>query len=73
MTDIIKKINGKLVKDEKVDTTKLGEKEIKFKYVNDDNITLTHSFSINIVDTTPPIIDKILNNNLTENDKSYYY
>lgn len=68
LSDIIKKINGKLVKDEKIDTTKLGEKEIKFKYINDDNITLTHNISINIVDTTPPIIDKISNYRITNGD-----
>ncbi len=56
LKDLIKNINGKLEKNEKISTTKLGKKEISFKYTNDDNIKIPYTFNINIVDTTKPII-----------------
>ena len=33
-SDLIKKINGELVEDNEIKTTKLGKKEINFEYVN---------------------------------------
>ena len=56
LSDLIKSINGKLNKDFTIKTNKVGEKEITFKYVNDDNIKVSYSFKINIVDTKPPLI-----------------
>ena len=57
--DLIKKINGKIVDNYKIDTTKLGEKEIKFEFINNDNIKVPYSFTINIVDKTAPLIDHL--------------
>ena len=37
-------------------TTKIGKKEIKYEYINEENIKLKQSFTINIVDTTAPVI-----------------
>lgn len=56
VTDLITNINGKLVDDYKIDTKTVGEQEIKFEYINEDNIKVPYSFKINIVDTTAPII-----------------
>ena len=54
--DLIKSINGKIINNKKINTNKLGVKNIKFKYVNDENIKVKYSFNINIKDTTPPVI-----------------
>ncbi len=56
LKDLIKSINGKLLKNTSIDTKKLGKKTISFQYINDDNIKVPYSFDINIVDTTKPII-----------------
>ena len=59
LSDLIKSINGKLITDKAVKTDKIGEKKIKFKYINDDNIKVFYSFKINVVDTTAPVISEI--------------
>lgn len=59
LSDLIESINGKLIEDPKINTSKLGEKSITFKYINDDNIKVDYTFSIDIVDKTPPIISQV--------------
>lgn len=56
LSELIKDINGSIKKDKLINTTKLGEKEIKFDYINDDGIKVNYKFTINIKDTVPPII-----------------
>lgn len=56
VSDLITSINGKLLKDELVDTSKIGKKEVNFTFINDDNIKVDYRFYIMIEDTTPPII-----------------
>lgn len=56
VSDFIQQINGKIVDDYTIDTTTLGQKEIPFEFVNDDNIKVKYHYDINIVDTTAPLI-----------------
>lgn len=56
LSDFIKSINGKLIDDFVINTMSLGEKKIKFKYINDEDIKVSYSFNINVVDKTPPLI-----------------
>ena len=56
--DFIKSINGKIINNYEIDTTKLGKKEVEFTFINDDNIKIPYNFTINIVDKTPPLIEK---------------
>lgn len=56
VSDFITNINGKIINDYKIDTTKIGEKEINFQYINDDNIKIKQSFTIDIVDSVSPVI-----------------
>ena len=56
ISDYIESINGKLVDDYKIDSLKLGKQELKYEYINDDGIKLKQSFSIEVVDKTPPLI-----------------
>ena len=56
VSDFITNINGKIINDYKIDTKNIGKKEIKFEYINEDNIKIKQSFSINIIDTTAPVI-----------------
>ena len=64
--DLIKKDEIKNVesKDEKIDTSKLGEQTIKIKYKNKDI-----SFKINVVDTTKPIIEALDTITVTKGSK----
>ena len=56
LKDLIKNINGKLIKNRIVKTDKLGKQEISFKYINEEKIKVKYKFKINIVDTTKPYI-----------------
>lgn len=56
VSSFITSINGKIVDDYIIDTTKIGEKEINYEYINDDNIKIKQSYNINIVDTTAPVV-----------------
>ena len=70
VSSLIKSINGKLVDDFKIDTTKLGEKEIDYEYINDDNIKLKQSVTINVVDTEAPLVWLGKSYNITVGDTS---
>lgn len=63
VSDFIESINGTIVNDYEIDTTIIGKKEITFNYVNDDEIPITYSYNINIIDTTKPLI--WMNNTVT--------
>ena len=56
VADLVESINGKILTNYKIDTTKLGEKEIEFKFRNDENIKLKYAFKIKVVDTTKPVV-----------------
>ena len=56
LSNIIKSINGEY-KDFEIDTTKLGEKTIKFDYINDEKIKVSYEFKLNIKDTVPPFVN----------------
>lgn len=67
--DLIKSINGKIIDNYKIDTTKLGKKEIEFQFINNDNIKVPYSFTINIVDKTAPLISHIDSYTIYKGDK----
>ncbi len=56
LKDLIKNINGKLIENKKIDTTKIGKKSIDFEYITNNNIKVPYTINITIVDKTPPII-----------------
>lgn len=56
LSDLIKSINGKIENDFLIDTTRTGKKDIEFSFINDDNIKVNYTFTVNIEDKTPPII-----------------
>lgn len=56
ISDIIEQIEGELINDNEIDTTKLGSKIISIEYKNKRNKIKTKNAEINIVDTTKPKI-----------------
>ncbi len=56
VSDFILSINGKILKNKKIDTTKIGKQELTFSYENDDDIQVSYTFQIEVVDTTAPLI-----------------
>ena len=56
LSDLIVSINGELLDDFFIDTNVVGNKKIDFKYINEENITVPRSFTVKIVDKTPPLI-----------------
>ena len=56
LSDIITSINGVLISDFKIDTSTLGEQEINYKYLNEEDIKVPIKVNIKVVDKTPPVI-----------------
>ena len=56
VSDFIESINGKIINDYTIDSTKVGRKEVKFKFINDENIKVEYKYKINVVDVTPPVV-----------------
>lgn len=56
VSDFIENINGKIIDNYEIDTTKLGNKEVSFKFINDDNIKVSYTYNIKVVDITKPTI-----------------
>ena len=56
VSDLIEEINGNIVDDYKLDTSKLGQRKIKFEYINEENIKIPYAYTINVVDDIPPSI-----------------
>lgn len=53
---LIKEINGKLTTNPKIDTSKIGKQNIKFKYTTDEGYPVSYEVAIEVVDITLPII-----------------
>lgn len=56
LSDLIISINGTLIDDFKIDTSVVGEKEISFKYINEENIKVPRTINLKVVDKIPPVI-----------------
>lgn len=69
VSEFIKSINGKIVDDYIIDSTKVGEKEIKFKFINEDNIKLDYAYKITIVDKIAPVVWLSSNYNVVKGSK----
>ncbi len=57
LSDLIKSINGELIDDPKIDTSKIGTQEIEFKYITDSHIKVPYTITIEVIDNIPPIVD----------------
>jgi GH25 family lysozyme M1 (1,4-beta-N-acetylmuramidase) len=66
LSDLITKINGKLVKDKVINTKKIGPKKVQFKYINDDDIEISYTFEVNVVDSSAPLIFSSKNYSVTQ-------
>ena len=56
LSDLIASINGKLLDDYTIDTSVVGNKELSYKYINEEEITIPQKLTLKIVDKTPPVI-----------------
>ncbi len=56
VSDYIEYINGNLINDYFIDTTIIGEQEIFFEYINEENIKVPYSYKILVKDDIPPQI-----------------
>lgn len=54
VTDFIESINGQVVDDYKIDTSKLGSQKVSFEYINEENIKIPYSYDITIKDDIAP-------------------
>lgn len=56
VSSFIESINGKIVDDFVIDTSKLGKQTIKYEYINEDNIKIKKKYNIEIKDKEAPLI-----------------
>lgn len=56
VSDYILSINGKIVDDYVIDSTKLGPKKVSFRFINDEQKEVSYEFNLDVVDTKPPVI-----------------
>lgn len=56
VSDYIKSINGTIINDYEIETYNIGPKLIEFEFINNENIKLEYTFSIEVKDVTPPVI-----------------
>ena len=56
LSDLITDINGTLCDDFTIDTSKIESREIKFEYINEEEIKIPYKFNLIIKDKTPPVI-----------------
>ena len=66
LSDLIKSINGKLIDDYEINTKTIGKKPIEFNYINNENIKVSYSFEIEVVDKIPPLIFSSNSLNITK-------
>lgn len=56
VSDFIESINGEITDDYIINTSKLGDKEVSFNYINDEQLEIPYTFKINVIDDIPPVI-----------------
>ncbi len=56
VSDFIDNINGNIIKDYDIDSSKLGKKTVEFEYINDENIKIPYSYEIEVIDDIAPYV-----------------
>lgn len=56
ISDYIISINGNIINDDFIDTTVIGDKDVTFEFINEDNIKLSYTYQIEVKDTVEPLI-----------------
>lgn len=56
VSDFITSINGVIEDDYVIDSSTLGTKDVTFKFKNDDNIKVSYTYQVEVVDVTKPIV-----------------
>ena len=55
-SNFIDSLNGTLINDPLIDTSKIGNSEVNISFLNSDKIKVGYTFQVKIEDNTPPII-----------------
>ena len=70
LKDLIKSINGELIDNPKIDTTKIGKFNLTFKYrITEEDLIVPYTIEYNVVDNIPPIISMINQKSVTVGTK----
>ena len=72
LNDLISDINGTLIDNQIIDTTKTGEIEINFEYITDKKIKVPYTIKIKVIDITPPLIKVFSKYTTTVGNKNFY-
>lgn len=69
VSSFIESINGKIINDYIIDSTKIGSKKVSFEFINDNKVKLKYNFKINVVDKVKPVIWLGNSYNITKGNK----
>ena len=72
LNDLISDINGTLIDNQIIDTTKTGEIEINFEYITDKKIRVPYTIKVKVIDITPPLIKVFSKYTTTVGNKNFY-
>lgn len=56
VSDFISSINGKIIDDYIIDSTRAGDKLVYFEFINDDGIKVNYEYTVKIIDDVAPLI-----------------
>ncbi len=56
VSDFITDINGEIIDDYEINTSVIGDKEVAFEYVNEEDIKVPYTFKIKVIDDVAPVI-----------------
>ncbi len=73
VSDFIEEINGTIVDDYVIDSTTLGEKTIRFTFINEDKIKVPYSYQVKVVDTVAPMIRMGNSYTIKKDEDSEFY
>lgn len=55
VSDYIVSINGEIINDNEIDSTKLGTQKVEFQFINEDGVTVKYSYDVEVIDSVAPL------------------
>lgn len=55
VSDYIVSINGEIINDYEIDSTKLGTQTVEFQFINKDGVTVKYSYDVEVIDSVAPL------------------
>ncbi len=74
ISEFVKVTNGTLINgDDVIDTSKVGNVKVEINVSDAEGKDITKSFTVSVVDTTPPVVEGVKDLSIKENEKIDFY